>query len=125
MPDQPYGNPVSPVLPESGGHASTSYGSLTTTPKPIKLAPGQLMRVYAFNTSPTPVFLQLFDTVYSSVTVGTTIPRDIIGIPANNWGGFTHHWMGDQYYNAISAAVSTTPTGSTSPTPVTASFSYH
>jgi hypothetical protein len=62
-------------------------------------------------------YLQVFDVVAGSVTLGTTVPKFSYPLPPS--GYWEETWQSEarpSFANAITVAVTTTPTGSTGPT---------
>ena len=85
----------------------------------VKASAGQIYHIHAINLDATPLYLQLFNVAQGSVTVGTTTPTAVYGIPSQgdaNGAGFTIAIpQGLAFATAITAAVTTTPTGATGP----------
>lgn len=103
----------------SGGLSMFSDVDLDETAVAVKAAAGQVYHIHAINLDATPLYLQLFDVAQGSVTVGTTTPDAVYGIPSQgdaNGAGFTVSIpQGLAFGTAITAAVTTTPTGSGGP----------
>jgi len=95
----------------TGGWTKLALGGLTNTVQTIKNAAGQLGMLYCYNPHSAVGYVQLFDTT-SSVTLGTTAPNEIYGIPTVQSGGLAMTPIGIQYSNAIKVAATTTATGS-------------
>lgn len=91
------------------------------TAQACKTSEGDLHYIHALNPNSVDVYLQLFDVVAASVSVGTTTPKVSFLVPAGNGtdaGGFTENF-GDypvHFETAITYACTTTATGGTDPT---------
>lgn len=92
--------------------------ALSNAAATLKATAGKLRWYEIFNPSAATAYVQLFDK--ATPTVGTDTPVLSLGVPA---GG---RISGDAYtafYNAITAAATTTPGGNTAPaTPLVANF---
>ena len=106
-----------------GAGLSTSYqAALGATVVNIKASGGRLHAVEISNANVVSEFLQLFDALAADVTLGTTTPKLSLAIPkgasATDVGIMDKAWgeEGVEFQTAISAAVTTTNTGSTGPT---------
>jgi hypothetical protein len=115
-----------PPLGTSGGWTPSFKNGLSTTVFSIKSSAGWLGKAQCDNPNTGEVFLQIFNVASGSVTLGTTVPTDILPLEPGLNNGWVMALPGVQYGTAMSAAVTTTPTGSTAPTTtVNCSFAYH
>ena len=93
---------------------SRATGSIGNTATAISGSAAQVYGWYIYNPNADAVYVQFFNTAAASVTVGSTAPYYSIGIPgtaaANVFG------PGIDHSTAISIAITTTRSGSTSPT---------
>jgi hypothetical protein len=98
--------------PTSGGWSVSSQTGLTNTVVSIKASAGQFGGYMFNNPNAGVAYIQIFNVVSGSVTLGTTTPTYVIPIPgaASANVEFT---IGIAHGTAISAAVTTTATGST------------
>lgn len=73
-----------PVTPKPGSTGGTlvATGSIQATATSIKASAAGLFGIDIFNSNTAPVYLQIWNTLVGSVTVGTTAPVMSIGIPA-------------------------------------------
>jgi hypothetical protein len=117
--DDGNGNCVPNVAPTlgiaSGGWTPLTKTGLSTTVTAIKPSAGQLGFAQCDNPNTSITYVQIFNLAAGSVTLGTTAPVQLIPIPANLSNGFVTNIVGIQYSTAISAAATTTPTGSSAP----------
>lgn len=96
-----------------GGWSTVVTSALSTTVTAIKSSAGQIGELYCYNSNASVGYVQIFNVVSGSVTLGTTAPARIYGIPATNAGGIAMSIVGIQFSTAISYAATTTPTGNT------------
>ena len=104
-----------------GGATSAAFctgcanAALTNTVVGVSSAAAHsLYHLHGYNQNTTVCYLQLFDVVFGSVVLGTTAPKD--PVPLLPTAGFDITFsadLGGAYSNQISAAVTTTPSGST------------
>lgn len=94
-------------------YGSSSYlaNNLGTTVRTARASRANLTFVSCYNASNAVAYVQLFD-VAGSVTLGTTVPRLSLGIPT---AGQLTAQVNVQFLNALKAAATTTPTGSSAP----------
>lgn len=97
----------------SGGF-SVATGSITNTATSLKASAGQVYGWYIYNPNASAVYVQFFNTLVGSVTVGTTAPVYSIGIPATS-GANVFNAIGIAHSTAIVIAITTTRAGSTAP----------
>ena len=128
--DAPVGTPVfvSPTPGAGGGWSmwstphDNSNTALTNSAKAVKASAGTLGGYIISNPNTTMAFVQIFDVAAASVTLGTTRPNLVVGIPAQS----TAHiemTAGIKFATAIAVAATTTDSGSTAPTSgLTATF---
>lgn len=114
--DAPVGTPVftTPTPSTTGGWSKATALAQTTTKKAIKASAGTFGGYYAYNPNATVAYIQVFDAASASVTVGTTAPDMVFGIPATGAANleFTN---GVNMGTAITLVCTTTATGSTAP----------
>lgn len=80
-----------------------------------------LANVIVYNPNGSVEYIQLFDALIAGVTLGTTVPKMVIPIPASTTVSIPVSPV--SFFTGISAAATTTPTGSTAPgTGITASI---
>lgn len=90
--------------------------AISTTVVAIKSTTGQLGVAQCYNPNTLQVYLQVFNLPSGSVTLGSTSPTLSIPIAPTNTGGFALAFPGGfQFNGGMSAAVTTTATGSTAP----------
>jgi len=95
---------------------SSPQPALSTTVKQIKPKGGIVSIVHCFNPNSTPIYVQLFNAVPANVTLGSTAPIAFIPIAATSTGGWSISPLAlGGFPTAISAAATTTATGSTAP----------
>lgn len=93
-----------------------AYSAATTsTISSVKASPGTVYSMTLHNTQNAISYVQIFDSLSTSVTVGTTPPTYSIGIPANGTVSWTCT-RGIPHGTGISVASTTTRTGSSSAT---------
>jgi len=94
------------------------------TAQAIKASAGNLYKVDVYNSNGTAAFIQLFDVVPGSVTVGTTTPKYVFFIPAGGAASMDLV-VPISFSSAITYACTTTATGNGDPTTgLTCSFGY-
>lgn len=98
----------------TSGDGSTA---LTNTAQVIKSSAGALGGWYIYNPNTVAAWLILYNTAAASVTVGTTAPKMVIGIPAGSAANVEFS-KGIPFTNAgwSAAAVMTSAAGNTAPT---------
>lgn len=117
---------VTPQVTTTGGWTPVFKASLSTTVFSIKSSAGQLAKVTCDGTNTVLAYLQIFNLASGSVSLGTTTPVDVEPLQVGLNSGFAMSGEGLQFGTAISAAVTTTPTGSTATgTPPNCSFAYN
>lgn len=100
--------------------------ALSTTVLSINASAGQLGMVQCYNPNSSQVYIQVFNVASGSVTLGSTTPAFSVPIAATSTGGFVLPMFGVNFSTAISAAATTTATGSTAPsTAADCNFAYH
>lgn len=78
----------------------------------IKGSAGTLYQIHALNTTAAVCYIQLFTLTSGSVTLGTTTPVQVLGLPANGTGTLSAIPFGMFIgTTGISVAATTTPTG--------------
>jgi hypothetical protein len=114
--DAPVGTPVfsTPTPSTTGGWSKATALAQTTTKKAVKASAGTLGGYYAYNPNASVAYIQVFDVASGSVTLGSTAPDLVFGIPAGSAANleFTN---GVNMATAITLACTTTATGSTAP----------
>ena len=98
----------------TSGDGSTA---LTNSAQEIKASAGQLFGWYIFNPNSVTAWVIIYNTAAASVTVGTTNPAMVLGIPAGAAANVVNP-MGIEFTNAgwSAAAVMTAANGNTAPT---------
>lgn len=107
---------ITSSLPNSLGASATTVSftsTLGTTIFAVSTTPANLYAVHFYNGAATVCYIQLFDAATGSVTLGTTVPNDIIPMPTVSANYPTSSIPLRNYATAISAASTTTPTGNT------------
>jgi len=114
--NQTGGGQKTQVVPAtSGGIPSVATGSIGNVATTVKTTAGQVYGWYFYNNNATMSYVQFFNTVTGSTTVGSTAPVYSLGVPANGGANvFLPH--GITHSSAITIAITTTRAGSTSPT---------
>lgn len=106
----------------SGGWAPSSQVALTNTVASIKSSAGQVGGWMFYNPNTSAVYIQVYNAVSGSVTVGTTTAAYVLALPPGAAAN-VEYANGITHSTAISAAATTTATGSTAPTnPITGFF---
>ena len=93
----------------------TTNAKLTSTAVAVNASPRTLTGIYIDNSANTAItYVQVFNVASTGVTLGTTVPTDIFQVPA---GGYLddRQMTGVVLATAVSAAATTTPTGSSAP----------
>lgn len=120
---------VTPQVSTTGGWTPTRIsGGLSTTVTALKSsAASKLGALELYNPNSSVAFVQIFNVATAgAVTLGTTVPNKVIGIPplqsyAMSWGD-----AGVNFSSGLQVAATTTATGSSAPTtPVEASFDWN
>jgi hypothetical protein len=113
--DAPVGTPVFATITPSttGGWSKIKYAAQTTTVQTVKGSAGTFGGYYVYNPNATVAYVQVFD-VSGTVTLGTTVPDMIFGIPATSAANLEIA-NGVNMTNAVKLACTTTATGSTAP----------
>lgn len=98
----------------TSGDGSTA---LTNSAQAIKASAGQLFGWYIYNPNTVACWVIIYNTAAASVTVGTTNPAMVIGVPAGSAANVVNP-MGIEFTNAgwSAAAVMTSAGGNTAPT---------
>lgn len=106
---------VSSAIPlgTTGGITPLKLSGITNSALAIKNSGGQLFLLQCGNTNASEAYVQIFNIAAASVTLGTSTPTLSIPIAATSTGGFALSNVGLQFNTAMSAAVTTTATGST------------
>jgi hypothetical protein len=97
----------------SGATAATPViaDAMSTTLKVVSASAATLDSYYCYNPNATVAYVQIFDIAAGSVTLGTSVPKWSIGIPATSAGNLADINLG--FATAISAAATTTAKGLT------------
>jgi hypothetical protein len=115
-----------PGLGTTGGWTPLHIHGLTNTVTTVKAAPGQLGLVQCDNQNGSTSYVQIWNALVGSVTIGTTPPTQTVPIQANSSNGFTLNLVGMEYSTGISVAGTTTDNGSTGPgTGLNCNFGYN
>jgi hypothetical protein len=114
--DAPVGTPLfSTVTPSTtGGWSKITALAQTTTKKVVKASAGTFGGYYVYNPNASVAYIQVFDVASGSVTLGTTAPDLVFGIPATSAANL-EITNGINMATAITLACTTTATGSTAP----------
>lgn len=107
---------TAPQLQTSSGWTGKLLNALSTTVVQVKASAGQVGEIYCMNPSTVSnAYIQVFNVVSASVSLGSTTPLLAYGIPASSASGKTLSLVGTQFGTAISVAATTTATGSSAP----------
>lgn len=87
--------------------------SISNTAQDMFTVPVSLVKVISSNSNNTIMYIQLFDIAASEVTVGTTLPKYILPVPPQ--GGIIDDMSHTSFFEKLSVAVTTTPTGLVAP----------
>jgi hypothetical protein len=102
------------LTPLGSGGNSMATAALLATATQVKSGPGQVYGYDIHNPNAAISYVQFFNTAVGSVTVGTTTPVYVVGIPANSRASV--EWpMGLAFSTAIVIAATTTRGGNTAP----------
>lgn len=120
-------NSAAPIpIGTTNGWTPLKLAALSNTATAVKGAAGWLGKLYCYNPNATVAYIQVYNVVSGSVTVGTTAALQSYGIPATNSAGFIMGTVGDQYSTAISVAATTAAGNGTAPgTAVDCNVSYN
>lgn len=113
--DTPTGLPVTPVPGSAGGWTPAVSTGLTNTKVVVKASAGVLGGYAIFNPNTAVMYVQVWDALTASVTVGTTSPTYVLPVPAMStanveWTVGVHHGTG------IIVAATAGPANNTAPT---------
>lgn len=114
-PDYPL--PVAPIaaaVAGSGGLTTYSNPALAATKAVVKASPASVAALHIHNPAAAITYIQFFNKLTANVTVGTTAPDLVLGIPANGTLTLTPSWPIDFSVGLVIAATTTT-TGSSAP----------
>jgi hypothetical protein len=109
----PVNGAVSQTLGTTNGWTPQRLSALSTTIVSIKSSAGQLGMLQCYNPNSSQAYIQVFNVASGSVTLGSTTPILSIAIAPLSTGGFVLANPGINFSTAISAASTTTATGST------------
>lgn len=114
--DAPLATPVfvTPTPGTTGGWSKVKYAAQTTTKQAVKASAGTFGGFYYYNPNASVAYVQVFDVASAGVTLGTTAPDMIFGVPASS-GAVVEIGNGVNMATAITLACTTTATGSTAP----------
>jgi hypothetical protein len=99
------------ATPQTTGGCSIFNASVTTAAS-IKSSAGQIYGYHILNTTTANAFVQIFNVASGSVTLGTTAPTLVLGIPAGGGAALSIE-AGVAFSTAITIAATTTRNGST------------
>jgi hypothetical protein len=101
----------------NGWTITTITGWVGTTKTLIKGSQGQLGFAQCDNIgNAAATYIQIFNAASTgAVTLGSTLPTQVIPIPGLVTNGFVSNWIGLQYNTGIVVAATTTSTGSSAP----------
>jgi hypothetical protein len=105
---------VQSVAGTSGGWSVNSQTGLTNTKVAVKASAGTFAGYMLYNPSASASYVQVFDVASGSVTLGTTPPTYVIGLPAGAAANVEFK-VGIPHATAITLAATATATGSTAP----------
>lgn len=105
---------LSSLRPGTSGGLTTATGSIGATKTQLKGSAGQVFGWYIYNPNASVVYVQVFDVLSASVTLGTTAPTYSIGIPPSS-GANVFSDIGILHAAAITIAITTTRAGLTAP----------
>lgn len=118
--------PTTSIAGLVNGYLPGETAALSTTVTAIKANPGQLAILNCYNPNATATYVQIFDALTANVTLGTTTPKLVLGLPPTNANAVDDSPVGFQFFTGISYAATTTATGSTAPgTAVVCSYGYN
>ncbi len=106
---------VAAIVSSSNGWTPLRLSALTNSAVAIKGSTGQIGMLQCYNPNASQVYIQIYNIVSTSVTVGTSTPTLSIAIAPTSTGGFVMAFPGVQFATAISAAATTTATGGSAP----------
>lgn len=107
--------PVTITPTTTGGWSKIKYAAQTTTVQTVKGTAGEWGGYFIYNPNTSVAYVQVFDVATATtVTLGTTVPDMIFGIPASS-GANIEFANGVNMVNGIKLACTTTATGSTAP----------
>jgi hypothetical protein len=109
---------ATPVAPAStagaGGKTLYSNTALTNTKQQVKGSAASLYGWHIYNPNAAVTYVQIFNALSASVTVGTTAPDMVIGVPANSAVSLNDS-LGLNFATGLTIAATTTFNGSTAP----------
>lgn len=116
---------TTPIANVGGGYSKANWNAQTTTVREVKGTAGKLHGYYFYNPNSSVAYVQLFDVASAtSVTLGTTAPNMVLGIPATS-GANLSDAIGIAFTLGIKFACTTTETGNIAPaTGLTCNFWY-
>lgn len=109
---------VVPTPGTTGGWSKVKYAAQTTTVQTVKGTAGNFGGYYIFNPNSSVAYVQIFDAATAtSITLGTTVPDMVLGIPGGSAGVAANLEItcGVNMTNGIKLAVTTTALGLTAP----------
>jgi len=107
-----------------GGWNYSAVNTWTSARANIKASAGLLGGYMIYNPNTSVIYIQVFDLALGSITLGTTAPTYVLGIPAGSAAN-VEFTAGISHSTAIYAYATTTATGSTAPgTALSALFLY-
>ena len=101
-------------MPTPQGNAY-SKTDLSNTKQTVKAGAGEVRSICVHNTAAAKTYLQIFDALAASVTVGTTTPTRVIGVIDEGTVVLEVPW---EFDTGLVIASTTTPTGNTGATTV-------
>lgn len=113
--------PVSLQAATTGSWSASSQTGLTNTVVSVKGSAGSLGGYMFYNPNAAVAYIQVFNVASGSVTLGTTTPTYVIPIPPAAAANVEFS-LGINHTTAISAAATTTATGSTAPSTALTGF---
>lgn len=107
-------NAVNNTVLAGQGWIYSLKNALSNTNSQVKSGAGTLGGYYIYNPNTSVAYIQIFDTATGSITVGTTVPKLSIGIPASSAANLNSD-QGIAFATAICVAATTTATGASAP----------
>ncbi len=105
---------TTPTTPGSGGASIYNNTALVATKQEVKATPATLFGWHIHNVAAAITYIQIFNKAAANVTVGTTVPDLVLGIPSS--GTISQRdALGIDFSVGLTIAATTTVGGSTAP----------
>lgn len=75
---------TTPTTPGTGGTSVYSHTALVNVKQEVKAGPASLFGWHIHNVAAAITYIQVFNKLAANVTVGTTVPDFVLGIPASS-----------------------------------------